>query len=145
MASIITNYIGLTRVRSTLAVGTDTATFPAYVAAIAAAEGLSSTYYFLSLARDPSINMTTYPTETFDEMGITIEGDTIIAALVSDTGLTKEQKQDRKLAIASAARAQDSRRYTLDKTQLPNPYNGNVVDPDENANVGGLITGRPWV
>jgi len=144
MAAITTNYIGLTRVRATLGVETTTATFSNYITAIAAAEGLSSTYYFISLARDPSINITTYPTETFAAMGI-VADDILIAALVSDTGLTKEQKQDRKLAIAAAARAQDSRRYTLDKTQLPNPYNGNDVDPDENANTGGLVEGRPWV
>lgn len=58
---------------------------------------------------------------------------------------TRQQRQDAKLALASTQRQADGRRYTLDKTQLPNPYNGNVVDPDENPNTGGLIQGRPWV
>ena len=35
-------------------------------------------------------------------------------------------------------------RNVLDLTELPNPYNGNDIDPDENPNTGGLIVGRPW-
>jgi len=58
---------------------------------------------------------------------------------------TRQARQDAKLALAATKRQADGRRYTLDKTQLPNPYNGNVVDPDENPNTGGLIKGRPWV
>jgi hypothetical protein len=57
---------------------------------------------------------------------------------------TKEEKQNAKLAFATTKRQSDGRRYILDKTQLPNPYNGNDVDPDENPNTGGLIEGRPW-
>jgi hypothetical protein len=57
---------------------------------------------------------------------------------------TRQARQDAKLALASTTRQSDGRRYTLDKTQLPNPYNGNVVEPDENPNAGGLIEGRPW-
>jgi hypothetical protein len=57
---------------------------------------------------------------------------------------TRQARQDAKLALASTKRQADGRRYTLDKTQLPNPYNGNVVEPDENPNTGGLIEGRPW-
>jgi len=40
---------------------------------------------------------------------------------------TKQAKQDAKLALASTKRQTDGRRYTLDKTQLPNPYNGNIT------------------
>lgn len=58
---------------------------------------------------------------------------------------TRQDRQDAKLALAATKRQTDGRRYTLDKTQLPNPYNGNVVGPDENPNTGGLIEGRPWV
>lgn len=57
---------------------------------------------------------------------------------------TRQARQDAKLAQAATDRAAAGRRATLDKTQLPNPYNGNVVDPDENPNTGGLIEGRPW-
>jgi hypothetical protein len=58
---------------------------------------------------------------------------------------TRQARQDAKLALATTKRQSDGRRYTLDKTQLPNPYNGNDVAPDENPNTGGLIEGRPWV
>lgn len=58
---------------------------------------------------------------------------------------TRQDRQDAKLALAATKRQADGRRYTLDLTQLPNPYNGNDVDPDENPNTGGLIEGRPWV
>jgi len=64
---------------------------------------------------------------------------------LTESGLwTKEQRQNYKLEIAGLRRAQTSRPSTLDITKLPNPYNDNVVDPDENANTGGLIQGRPW-
>lgn len=64
---------------------------------------------------------------------------------ISTTG-TKEERQLAKLALAATDRAADGNpRATLDLTQLPNPYNDDTVDPDENANVGGLIEGRPWV
>lgn len=36
-------------------------------------------------------------------------------------------------------------RNDYDITQLPNPYNDNDVNPDETANTGGLVEGRPWV
>jgi hypothetical protein len=58
---------------------------------------------------------------------------------------TRQARQDAKLALATTKRQTDGRRHTLDKTQLPNPYNGNDVNPDENPNTGGLIEGRPWV
>lgn len=57
---------------------------------------------------------------------------------------TRQARQDAKLALAATKRAADGRRATLDKTELPNPYNGNVVGADENPNAGGLVEGRPW-
>jgi len=59
----------------------------------------------------------------------------------------KRQRQDAKLAAAAIKRASTGRRSTLDVTQLPTQYavgdndTNNVVD---NANAGGLVTGRPW-
>jgi hypothetical protein len=55
---------------------------------------------------------------------------------------SKEQKQAAKLAAAATKRAATGRRSTLDITQLPTQYSGNVVV--DNPNPGGLITGRPW-
>jgi hypothetical protein len=64
---------------------------------------------------------------------------------------TQEFKRDRqaaKLALAASNRTATGRRSTLDLTQLPTVYavgdnnTNNVVD---NANAGGLVTGRPWI
>lgn len=60
------------------------------------------------------------------------------------TLLTKQAKQQAKLAAAATKRANSTpvRRNTLDINKLPTKYSGNnVVD---NPNLGGLITGRPW-
>lgn len=57
---------------------------------------------------------------------------------------SKEAKQAAKLALAATDRATDSNpRATLDITQLPTVYSGNTIV--DNPNVGGLVTGRPWV
>lgn len=77
---------------------------------------------------------------------------------------TKEERQLAKLAIAQAKRQgktvaedgtisgpEDSTKpyyrvlNDLDISLLPNPYNGNDTDPDENPNSGGLVDGRPWL
>lgn len=77
---------------------------------------------------------------------------------------TKEERQLAKLTIAQAKRQgkvvaddgtisgseDNSKSYyrplnDLDLSLLPNPYNDNEVDPDENPNTGGLVEGRPWV
>lgn len=57
---------------------------------------------------------------------------------------TRQARQDAKLSAAATKRTADGRRHTLVKSQLPNPYVGNNVNADSNANVGGLVTGRPW-
>jgi hypothetical protein len=60
---------------------------------------------------------------------------------------TKRARQEAKLALAAANRTASGRRDALDLTQLPTVYavgdndTKNVVD---NANAGGLVTGRPW-
>lgn len=55
---------------------------------------------------------------------------------------TKQARQAAKLAAAATKRQTDLRRYTLNTTQLPTLYSGNVVV--DNANTGGLVEGRPW-
>lgn len=66
---------------------------------------------------------------------------------LTESGLwTKQQRQDYKLQLAGLKRQLNSNaRYTLDITQLPDTYNGNVSGADDNANTGGLVEGRPWV
>ena len=150
MAEATTYWNGLTRQGNILLqVNTDSATFPAYIGIVAAAEGLSSSYYCLSLERDPRFNSIDYPTEFFvdieTDLGIPrlVNGDVFIATPLQD-GLTKEQKQIQKLDIASKTRQADGNaRYVYDISQLPTKYVGNdIVD---NPNVGGLIEGRPWI
>lgn len=74
---------------------------------------------------------------------------------------TRQERQDAKLAIAEAKRqgktvAPDGTisgsvdptkpwyrdNNVLDKNQLPNPYNGNDIEPDDGAST--LVQGRPW-
>lgn len=56
---------------------------------------------------------------------------------------TRQARQEAKLALAALDRAAyGSRPSTLDINQLPNPYNGNSVDPDDGAST--LQPGRPW-
>ena len=60
----------------------------------------------------------------------------------------KRDRQDAKLVLAAADRLADGNaRDTLDATQLPTLYHAtdNTGDLINNANVGGLVTGRPWV
>jgi hypothetical protein len=65
---------------------------------------------------------------------------------------TKQAKQVAKLNLAAAKRQADAPnrdqatsaddRYTYDINKLPTKYSGNTIV--DNANVGGLIQGRPW-
>jgi hypothetical protein len=55
---------------------------------------------------------------------------------------SKQEKQEAKLTIAGKKRLQTSRTYTLTINNLPTKYTGNAVT--DNANVGGLVAGRPW-
>jgi hypothetical protein len=147
MASFDTTYYGLLRTPTTLGIETTTASFPAYITVISTAEDLSSTYYFLSLARDGRFNSVDYPTENFDDietdLGITlVAGDTFIARPL-DEGLTKEQRQVMKLEISVKKRERDNKTRTVyDLSELPTKYSGNALV--DNINSGGLVQGRPW-
>jgi hypothetical protein len=56
---------------------------------------------------------------------------------------TREARQKAKLDKAAQDRAaRGNPRSTYDINKLPNPYNGNDVDPDDGAST--LIEGRPW-
>ena len=79
---------------------------------------------------------------------------------------TKEARQDAKLALVQAKRkgrvitegsgtwSDDGtdntnanwyrQANTLDKTLLPNPYEGNAYNVDDDENTGSLVIGRPW-
>jgi len=124
---------------------------------IAALEGgsITTSYYGQeTLERDPSINSGGGSTTTFAANGI-VTGDRIICRPRRNPATnTKEARADQKLYIAEAKRAglaaaDTSANYyrtanTYDKTLLPNPYEGNDYNADDDENTGTLTAGRPW-
>lgn len=159
MANITLNYRGLTGKRGTVTVD-DTGNVLSIITAIVADEDptvgvLTSNDYDIALERDTSITDVNNGTDVISAAGI-VDGDTIICIddkknLTSTN--TKEVRQDRKLRIASVKREYDSSRnvgsasndrYTIDATQIPNPYEGNAYNADDDENTGTLTVGRPW-
>ena len=66
-----------------------------------------------------------------------------MAANGISTLATKELKQIAKLDLAATERAADGNvRATYDITELPTQYDDDIVV--DNANIGGLVVGRPW-
>ena len=163
MANITLNYKGLTGKRGTITAA-DTATFISLITLIVADEDptvgvLTNSDYDIALERDTSITDVANGSDPIavgvGNLGL-VDGDTIICIddkknLTSTN--TKEVRQDRKLRIASVKREYDSSRgvgsasndrYTIDATQIPNPYEGNSSNPDDDENTGSLVIGRPW-
>ncbi len=139
MATI--NYWGLTGVKDSVTVAL-TITIDQLITAIAADENLPTDYYYISKLNDPSINDIAYgdSSTTLTAMGI-VDGDTILCT-TKQVG-TKEDRQIQKLEIAAKARTADGNsRDTYTLTDLPTKYTGNSVT--DNANLGGLVDGRPW-
>ena len=158
MADITLNYRGLTGKRGTVTVD-DTGNILSIITAIVADEDptlgvLTGNDYDIALERDTSITDVNNGSDTISTH--IVDGDTILCIddkknLTSTN--TKEVRQNRKLRIASVKRLADSvanigspsnDRYTLDATQIPNPYEGNAVNPDDDENTGTLTVGRPW-
>jgi hypothetical protein len=158
MANITLNYRGLTGKRGTVTVD-DTGNILSIINAIVADEDptlgvLTGNDYDIALERDTSITDVNNGSDTISDH--IVDGDTIICIddkknLTSTN--TKEVRQNRKLRIASVKRLADSvanigspsnDRYTLDATQIPNPYEGNAVNPDDDENTDALVVGRPW-
>ena len=129
MATI--NYWGLSGVKDSVTVDL-TITIDQLITAIAADEGLTSSYYNISLYRDPSITEAT--SGTLASKGI-VTGDTIICT--PDQSGNHEQRQLQKLDIAAAKRGTA---YDID--QLPTRWSTDTLV--DNANTGGLVEGRPW-
>ena len=139
MATI--NYWGLSSVKSSVTVNL-TITIDQLIAAIAADESLPADYYKISVLDNPAINDTTYgdSSSTLTQIGI-VDGDTMLCT-PNQVG-TKENRQTQKLDIATAARTADGNaRDTYTINDLPTKYIGN--DITNNANIGGLVAGRPW-
>jgi len=163
MANITLNYRGLTGKRGTITAA-DTATFVSLITLIIADEDptvgvLTNNDYDIALERDTSITDVANGSDPIavgvGNLGL-VNGDTILCIddkknLTSTN--TKEVRQNRKLRIASVKREYDSSRgvgsssndrYTLNTAQIPNPYEGNAVNADDDENTGSLVVGRPW-
>ena len=152
MANITLNYRGLTGKRGTITAA-DTATFVSLITLIIADEDptlgvLTNNDYDIALERDTSITDVANGSDPIavgvGNLGL-VDGDTIICIddkknLTSTN--TKEVRQDRKLRIASVKRQATpggNTDYTFDITELPNPYTGNSVTPNEFNGTGGVI------
>lgn len=66
-----------------------------------------------------------------------------MAANGISTLANKKLRQEAKLALAKTNRTASGRRSTLNMGQLPTVYKADNT-LDDNANTGGLVTGRPW-
>ena len=151
MANITLNYKGLTGKRGTVTVD-DTGNVLSIITAIVADEDptvgvLTNNDYDIALERDTSITDVANGTDVISAAGI-VDGDTIIC--IDDkknllTTNTKEVRQERKGRIASVNREREGKtEYTWNKNRLPNPYEGNAVNADDDENTGALQAQRPW-
>jgi len=158
MPDITLNYRGLTGKRGTVTVD-DTGNILSIITAIVADEDptlgvLTNSDYDIALERDTSITDVNNGSDTISDH---IEGGDTIICIDDKKNLTstntKEVRQNRKLRIASVKRLADSvadigspsnDRYTLNTAQIPNPYEGNAVNADDDENTGSLVVGRPW-
>jgi hypothetical protein len=155
MANITLNYRGLTGKRGTISAA-DTATFVSLITLIIADEDptvgvLTNSDYDIALERDTSI---TDVANGSDPIAVGVGnlglkgGDTIICIddkknLTSTN--TKEVRQERKGRIASVKREREGKtEYTWNKNRLPNPYENNDINPDDDENTGALQAQRPW-
>ena len=137
MATI--NYFGLTK-KGTVTVNL-TVTIDQLITAIAADEVLSTEYYTVSTMNDFGKSSLTYgdSSTTLTQLGL-VDGGTVLCT-TNQTG-SKQERQVSKLAIAGKKRSLSSRTSTLTIDNLPTKYTGNAVT--DNANIGGLVNGRPW-
>ena len=137
MATI--NYFGLTK-KGTVTVNL-TVTIDQLISAIATDEVLVTEYYTVSAMNDFSKSSLTYgdSSTTLTQLGL-VDGGTVLCT-TNQTG-SKQERQVSKLAIAGKKRSLSSRTSTLTIDNLPTKYTVNAVT--DNANVGGLVAGRPW-
>ena len=159
------SFWGLTGVKGTVSVDRTTDTFDSLITLIAAAEGLPTDYYTVSLQRDSSKNSLYFADSstplTLDDASIGMTATDVVICALNTSGLTKQERQIQKLEVAQVKRQatfRDTVVYTdpddapyfrtaniYDITALPDTYTGNVAEPDDNPNVGGLLPKRPWV
>ena len=149
---------GLTGVQFDLMVTMGSTTMNGLTALAQAVEGqeiVTAMYAEIHAEKDSSINQTNNGSDTLTAAGLS-EGDMVICIpRYSGSNGFKRQRQEEKLRIAVTKRkglaaADTNANYyrtknTKTKLNLPTLYaagnNTNLVD---NANSGGLVTGRPW-
>jgi len=154
MANINLTYKGLTGKRGTITIDNGQTVLQLLNAILADEDPtvgvLTGNDYDIVVERDTSITDGNNGSDTLLVAGV-VDGDNIIC-IDEPTG-TKEVRQNRKLRIASVKRLADSvanigsganDRYTLNTAQIPNPYEGNSSNPDDDENTGSLVVGRPW-
>jgi hypothetical protein len=108
-------------------------------------------YGEIHLVSNPAINQTTDGAKTLTAAGL-VEADLVVCVPLK-TG-NKEARQEQKGAIAQAKREglaaadTDAVYYralkTFNKNRLPNPYEANLVNADDDENTQTLQAGRPW-
>jgi hypothetical protein len=145
------NYWGLTGVKRSVTVTLTTATVDTLITAMATDEGLPADYYAWSLSTDPSINSFTYGDSStkLNTLGL-VDGS--IVYCTPQQNESKQERQLRKLKIAEVKRkafGDTTATYyrplnDLDITLLPDTYNGNDPNGDDNPNLG-VLTLTPGV
>ena len=146
MANITLNYKGLTGKRGSVTIDngqTLLQLIPVLIADEDPTVGvLTNADLDIVLERDTSITDYNNGSDTLLAAGI-VDGDLILC--IDDPDGTKEVRQERKGRIASVARHRELKtEYTWNKNRLPNPYEGNAVNADDDENTGTLQLQRPW-
>ena len=145
---------GLTGVVFDLTVTMGSTTMNGLTALAQAIEGqeiITAMYSEIHAAKDPAINQTNNGSDNLTAAGLA-EGDLVIC--VADQSGNKEVRQEYRGAIASAKRkglaaGDTGANYyrtlnTWNKNRLPNPYEVNAYNPDDDENTGTLNASRPW-
>jgi lysophospholipid acyltransferase (LPLAT)-like uncharacterized protein len=145
---------GLTGVVFDLTVTLGSTTVNGLTALARAIEGAPITtgmYGEIHLVSNPAINQTTDGAKTLTAAGV-VAGDTVVCIPLK-TG-NKEARQEQKGAIAQAKREglaaadTDAVYYrtlsTWNKNRLPNPYEADAYNADDDENTDALAVSRPW-
>ena len=145
---------GLTGVVFDLTVTLGSTTVNGLTALARAIEGAPITtgmYGEIHLVSNPAINQTTDGAKTLTAAGI-VAGDTVVCIPLK-TG-NKEARSDQKGAIAQAKREglaaadTDAVYYrtlsTWNKNRLPNPYEADAYNADDDENTDAFAVSRPW-
>ena len=145
---------GLTGVQFDVTVTYGSTTMNGLTALVQAIEGAPITtgmYGEIVAEKDPAINQTSDGSKTLTAAGLAA-GDVVICIPLK-TG-NKEARQEQKGAIAQAKREglaaadTDAAYYrtlkTWNKNRLPNPYEADAINPDDDENTQQLQASRPW-